>query len=120
MGQFFTTGKDGVTGKDVVFPRMGAVLLRESWEDYEYIYKGVSQPSSHKLSLANGNAHPSACKTAATDKTTLSLGRCVTSWRNDPALVKAVRYEMGRYLSGLRPDMPYWKVCLLPTPFHEY
>lgn len=69
--------------------------------------------------IANSNAHPPACKNAPTDKTTLSLGRCTTSWRNDPALVKAVRYELGKYLSGQRPDMPYYKV-MDPRPRGSY
>lgn len=84
--------------------RMGAVLLRESWEDYEYIYK------------ANGDKYPVACTTNPIDRTVRSVGTCQTAWRNDPALLAAVRKELGLYLSGGRADLPYYKVQ--PPPCH--
>eukprot|EP01124_Arcella_intermedia_P024465 TRINITY_DN4131_c0_g1_i1.p1 TRINITY_DN4131_c0_g1~~TRINITY_DN4131_c0_g1_i1.p1 ORF type:complete len:829 (-),score=102.69 TRINITY_DN4131_c0_g1_i1:51-2537(-) len=98
MGVYFDAAKQ---------PKMGAILLREAFEDYEYFYK------------ANGNAHPAACSSNPVDATIRSIGTCVTSWRNDPSLLKVMRNELGKFINGERSDLPKYQV-MDPRPSGNY
>jgi len=80
---FFPDGRDGVV----------AELLREGFEDYEY------------LVLANGGI-PAPGKEAPMDATVLSVATSLTSWNQDPDAMMALRHELALYISGKRASAP--------------
>jgi len=75
-------------------PTVTAELLREGFEDYEYLY------------LANGNAHPVAGESTSVDATVRSVAASMTSWTRDPDALMTLRHELGRYLEGSRDTLP--------------
>eukprot|EP01125_Pyxidicula_operculata_P014834 TRINITY_DN4992_c0_g1_i1.p1 TRINITY_DN4992_c0_g1~~TRINITY_DN4992_c0_g1_i1.p1 ORF type:complete len:628 (+),score=102.83 TRINITY_DN4992_c0_g1_i1:22-1905(+) len=87
-------------------PRMAAELLREGFEDYEYFYK------------INNGAYPASMEVTPLDKTIRSLGKCVTSWKNDPNLLKAIRYQLGSYITnrtnGQYATLPFYESVVNP------
>ncbi len=88
-------------------PRVSAALLREGFEDYEYLY------------IANGNARPGVLVQEAADVTALSIGFAVGSWNDDPTEIYTLRNELGLYIEGTRTDLPY--LAISPNrPFGSY
>ena len=83
-GRFFHQGN----------PTVRAELLREGFEDYEYLY------------LANGGAHPEVGADAPVDLTVASVASSLTSWTKNPDALMALRHELGLYIEGSRPDLP--------------
>ncbi len=80
-------------------PTVRAELLREGFEDYEYLY------------LANGGAHPEVFAEHAVDATAASVASSLTSWTKDPDALMTLRRELGRYLEGSREDLPVLEVA---------
>ena len=75
-------------------PGVRAALMREGFEDYEYLY------------IANGNAHPSVDETALADATAKSVASSMSSWTRDPDALMALRHELGLYIEGTVSDLP--------------
>ncbi|MFO0605781.1 MAG: hypothetical protein U0324_21540 [Polyangiales bacterium] len=87
---------------DGVRPTVRAELLREGFEDYEYLY------------LANGGAHPRAGDAATPDPAVDSVASSLTGWTQDPDALTALRHELGRYLGHERTTLPV--VVAAPQP----
>eukprot|EP01111_Echinosteliopsis_oligospora_P014569 TRINITY_DN5510_c0_g1_i1.p1 TRINITY_DN5510_c0_g1~~TRINITY_DN5510_c0_g1_i1.p1 ORF type:complete len:521 (-),score=159.53 TRINITY_DN5510_c0_g1_i1:6-1568(-) len=85
-------------------PRISASLLREGFEDYEYLY------------IANGNRHPQPFVKESPDDTAMSVGYAVGSWQSDPTAIHAIRHELGLKIEGTRSDFPYLEI----TPNRPY
>jgi len=83
-GRFFPNGA----------PNIRAELLREGFEDYEYLF------------LANGGAHPNVDVIEVADPTAKSVAASMTSWTKDPDALMALRFELGRYIEGSRSTLP--------------
>lgn len=96
--RFFPAGK----------PNVRAELLREGFEDYEYLW------------LANGNAFPKPPNAALVDPTAKSVAASMTSWTKDPDALMALRHELGRYIEGSRDTLPTLSVGAGPHPKAEY
>ncbi|MFW5739393.1 MAG: glycoside hydrolase domain-containing protein [Myxococcota bacterium] len=79
-------------------PTVRAELLREGFEDYEYLY------------LANGGAHPNVDETANADPTVKSVTSGMTSWNKDADALMALRHELGKYIEGTRDTLPVLEV----------
>ena len=79
-------------------PNIRAELLREGFEDYEYLW------------LANGGKHPSVDVSEIADATAASVAASLTSWTKDPDALMALRHELGRYIEGSRPSLPVLEV----------
>jgi len=79
---------------DGMRPGVRAALLRESFEDYEY------------LLLANGGTHPEPFATEAADATAASVASSMTSWVKDADALMALRHELGRYIEGSTDTLP--------------
>ncbi len=75
-------------------PGVRAELLREGFEDYEYLW------------LANGGAHPGVDDTLPVDATVRSVAAGMTSWTKDPDAFMALRRELGFYIEGTRDALP--------------
>ena len=75
-------------------PGVRAELLREGFEDYEYLW------------LANEGAHPTPDHDAVADPTALSVASSMTSWTRDPDALMALRHELGLYIEGSRETLP--------------
>ncbi len=75
-------------------PGIRAELLREGFEDYEYLW------------LANGGAKPQVGQDVAIDATVKSVASGLTSWNKNPDALMALRYELGRYIEGSRTTVP--------------
>lgn len=75
-------------------PKISAELLREGFEDYEYLY------------LAGGGAHPQVFVESPVDQTARSVASSLTSWTKDPDALAALRRELGRYIEGSRDTVP--------------
>ncbi len=85
---------DGDRFFDGPVPHISAELLREGFEDYEYLY------------LANQQAHPQVFTETDIDKTVRSVASSLTSWTRNPDALMTLRRELGRYLEGSRDDLP--------------
>ena len=79
-------------------PTVRAELLREGFEDYEYLY------------LANGGAHPNVDGVANVDPTVKSVTSGMSSWNKDPDALMALRHELGKYIEGTRDTVPVLEV----------
>jgi hypothetical protein len=79
-------------------PRVSAELLREGFEDYEYLY------------LANGGAHPVVFEDNPVDQTVRSVASSLTSWTKDADAMATLRRELGRYIDGSRDTLPVIEV----------
>jgi hypothetical protein len=79
-------------------PTVRAELLREGFEDYEYLY------------LANGGAHPGVDGTANADPTVKSVASSMSSWNKDADALMALRHELGRYIEGTRDTLPVLEI----------
>ena len=79
-------------------PNVRAELLREGFEDYEYLW------------LANSSAHPKVGAVEDADPTVKSVAASMTSWLKDPDALMALRYELGRYIEGSRSTLPVLQV----------
>ena len=79
-------------------PTIRAELLREGFEDYEYLY------------LANGGSHPQVDVAENADATVRSVASSMTSWNKDPDALMALRFELGRYIEGSRDTIPVLEV----------
>lgn len=84
MGRFFHSGRPGVR----------AELMREGFEDYEYLW------------LAAGGKHPGVDDQLTVDDTVSSVASSMTSWTRQPDALMALRHELGLYLEGSRADLP--------------
>jgi hypothetical protein len=87
-GRFFPGGQPTVT----------AELLREGFEDYEYLY------------LANGLAHPLVDVPTTVDDTVRSVAASMTSRTKDPDALMTLRHELGRYIESSRSTLPLLQV----------
>ncbi|MBU1429800.1 hypothetical protein KKF91_04465 [Myxococcota bacterium] len=83
-GRFFHEAQPGVR----------AELLREGFEDYEYLW------------LANGGAHPRVDETSAMDATVRSVAAGMTSWTKSPDALMSLRHELGLFIEGSREAPP--------------
>jgi hypothetical protein len=84
VDRFFPSGRPGVR----------AELLREGFEDYEYLW------------LANGNKSPAPGATEAVDPAVASVASGLSSFTKDPFALTKLRIELGRYIEGSRTTMP--------------
>eukprot|EP00727_Mastigamoeba_balamuthi_P013774 m51a1_g9019 hypothetical protein (777) ;mRNA; f:177825-180620 len=98
---------DTPTGQLVPRPHISASLLREGFEDYEYLW------------LANSKKRPSPHSNVPVDQAVLGLGFAVGVWRNDPTAIHALRHQLGRMIEGSRADMP-WIATSPARPFGNY
>eukprot|EP01113_Clastostelium_recurvatum_P033868 TRINITY_DN4527_c0_g1_i4.p1 TRINITY_DN4527_c0_g1~~TRINITY_DN4527_c0_g1_i4.p1 ORF type:complete len:1544 (-),score=244.84 TRINITY_DN4527_c0_g1_i4:48-4322(-) len=89
-------------------PRISAALLREGFEDYEYLY------------IANGDKHPRVHTKELIDDTAMSIGYAVGVWERDPSVIHAVRDALGRKIEGSRPDYPYTQTTPNRAPSNYY
>ncbi len=88
-------------------PTIRAELLREGFEDYEY------------LLLANGGP-PAVFVDEALDPTVDSAASSLTSWTKNPDALMALRHELGLYIEGSRPTIPVLEVESDLRPRGEY
>ncbi|MBN2674812.1 MAG: hypothetical protein JXX29_24235 [Deltaproteobacteria bacterium] len=88
-GRFF--GENGVPG-------VRAELLREGFEDYEYLW------------LANGGAHPGVNESVAVDATVHSVAASMVSWTKDADALMAVRHQLGLFIEGSTDALPLLEV----------
>jgi hypothetical protein len=79
-------------------PTIRAELLREGFEDYEY------------LLLANKGLRPRVKVAEAADKTVDSVASSLTSWTKNADALMGLRHELGRYIEGKLTSMPVLKV----------
>ena len=86
--RFFPEGRPGVR----------AELLREGFEDYEYLF------------LANGGRHPDVFVSEPVDATVSSVAASMTSWTKNPDALMTLRHELGLYLEGSRDSLPVLEV----------
>jgi hypothetical protein len=84
VDRFFPSGRPGVR----------AELLREGFEDYEYLW------------LANGGKAPTPGASEAVDKAVASVATGLTSFTKDASALSKLRIELGRYIEGSRTTMP--------------
>ncbi|MBN2803148.1 MAG: hypothetical protein JXR91_08640 [Deltaproteobacteria bacterium] len=88
-GRFFgDDGRPGVRGE----------LLREGFEDYEYLY------------LANGGAYPNVNESVDVDTTVRSVAASMVSWTKNADALMAVRYQLGLYIEGSKKELPVLQV----------
>lgn len=85
---------DGGRFFDGALPRYRAELLREGFEDYEYLW------------LANGKRHGGIKVKEAVDATVDSVASSLTSWTKDADALAALRHELGRFIEGKRTSLP--------------
>ncbi len=85
---------DGGRFFDGARPRVRAELLREGFEDYEYLW------------LANGSAHPTVDATTAIDATVKSVASSMTSWTKNADALMALRHQLGLYLGQESSTLP--------------
>lgn len=79
-------------------PTVRAALLREGFEDYEYLW------------LANGGLYPRVDIDAVPDATVASVASSPTSFTDDPDALMALRFELGRFIEGSRDTVPVLEV----------
>lgn len=89
---------DGGRFFDGARPRVRAELLREGFEDYEYLW------------LANGAAHPTVNTTNAIDATVQSVAASMTSWTKNADAFMALRHQLGLFLGKERNTLPTLQV----------
>ncbi len=89
FGRFFDGARPGVR----------AEILREGFEDYEYLW------------LANGSAEASPAETVAVDATARSVAGSLTGWTRDADAFMALRRELGRFIEGSRTTVPALSVA---------
>lgn len=103
-------GMNTAAGYQPPRPRVSAALMREGLEDYEYLY------------AANCNQQPKVFEQAVADAAANSIGYLFASWRNTANAeddVVILRHELGLYLEGTRPDIPFLVQPKL-FPFADY
>ncbi len=88
---------DGNRFFDGTRPTIRAELLREGFEDYEY------------LLLANKGQRPRVNVAEAADRTVDSVASSLTTWTKDADALMALRHELGRYIEGKRATLPVLK-----------
>ncbi len=88
-------------------PTIRAELLREGFEDYEY------------LLLANGG-QPQVEATEIADPTVKSVAASMTSFTKDVDALMALRHELGRYIEGSRATLPVLSVSDSVRPRGAY
>jgi len=89
---------DGGRFFDGARPRVRAELLREGFEDYEYLW------------LANGSAHPTVGAASVVDATVKSVAVGMTSWTKSADALMALRFQLGRYLGKEIATLPTLQV----------
>ena len=89
-------------------PTIRAELLREGFEDYEYLW------------LANGGAYPRPFGTEVVDPAVDSAASGLTSWTKDPDALMTLRRELGRIIEGSRDTMPVLETDTGVRPRGEY
>lgn len=82
--RFFPSGRPGVR----------AELLREGFEDYEYLW------------LANGKKQPAPGVSEVVDPAVASVATGLTSFTKDASALSKLRIELGRFIEGSRTTMP--------------
>jgi hypothetical protein len=75
-------------------PSVRFELLREGFEDYEY------------LVLANGGEPPGPAQVGPVDATLASVAHGPVDWNRDPESQAELRCELGRWIGGLRSTAP--------------
>ena len=75
-------------------PTVRAELLREGFEDYEYLW------------LANGGARPAVDVDTDVDATVRSVAASMTSFTKDVDGWQTLKHELGRYIEGSRSELP--------------
>ncbi len=75
-------------------PSIRLELLREAFEDYEYLW------------IANGRRKPGAREASPVDAAVTSAVPSLTSWTKDSERFMDLRKELGRYIAGERTDVP--------------
>ncbi len=83
-------------------------LMREGFEDYEYLY------------LANGGRHPRVYQDEPADPTVLSVASSLTSWSHDADSLMVLRHELGRYIEGTVDALPVLETNTDVRPRGEY
>lgn len=89
-------------------PNVRGALMREGFEDYEYLY------------LANGGARPRVFVSEAVDATVDSVASGLTSWNHDPDALMALRFELGRFIEGSVDTLPVLEADSDLRPRGEY
>lgn len=80
-------------------PGVRAELLREGFEDYEYLW------------LANGGAHPMVNTSAVVDATVKSVAPSMVSWTKDADALMTVRHQLGLFIEGSVAELPVLQVA---------
>ena len=75
-------------------PGLRAELLREGFEDYEYLW------------LANGRRSPAPGALEAVDPAVASVATGLSSFTKDTSALTKLRIELGRFIEGSRTTMP--------------
>jgi hypothetical protein len=75
-----------------------AALLREGFEDYEYLYLANDREG--------GGALPAVYADETADPTAASVASSLTSWTRDVDALMALRHELGRYIEGTIDELP--------------
>ncbi len=75
-------------------PNIRLELLREGFEDYEYLF------------LANKNSHPVPNEITNVDQIVNSVTTGVTSWTSDADAMMRLKWDLGSYIEGTLNEIP--------------
>jgi hypothetical protein len=98
VDRFFPGGRPGVR----------AELLREGFEDYEYLW------------LANGKKSPAPFSSEVVDATVASLATGLSSFTKDASALTKLRIDLGRYIEGSRTTLPVAQATNTGRPRGSY
>jgi len=93
-------------------PGVRAELLREGFEDYEYLYLANDRDG--------GGAFPQVGATETADPTAASVASSLTGWTRDVDALMALRFELGRYIEGSTDELPLLESTSDVHPRDEY
>lgn len=93
-------------------PTIRAELLREGFEDYEYLFLANNR--------SGGGSYPQVFGDNAADLTAKSVATSLTSWTRNPDALMALRHELGRYIEGSRDTLPTLEVESAGRPRGSY
>ena len=93
-------------------PTIRAELLREGFEDYEYLYLANDRDG--------GGTYPKVFEVAPADTTVATVASSLTSWTKNPDALMALRHELGRYIEGTRDDLPTLQIKAAGHPRSKY
>ncbi|MCP4676303.1 MAG: hypothetical protein GY854_12485 [Deltaproteobacteria bacterium] len=93
-------------------PTVRAEILREGFEDYEYLYLANDR--------AGGGAYPRVNEISPVDQTVQSVASSLTSWTRNPDALMKLRHELGLYIEGTSDTLPVLEADGDQRPAGEY